>query len=351
MQLDNLHFIKSIDSNDALGVIGDSANQLKFDPVINQPAQHYSRPTSIVLSGMGGSCLAGLIVKNWLDHQYSLSVPMEISRDYQIPAYANANTLVICFSVSGNTEETVSSLHDALAKGCQVAVITSGGKLLDEAQDKGLPYIQLDKISQPRYGVPMHLKAIINLLADYQLIDDQPMNELNNAVHVVADLTRQLAPTVSYEQNIAKKLAWESVGKTALVYSSRLFYPLAYKWKTSFNESSKNTLWCNEFPEFNHNEFIGWTSHPIEKPFCVYTLRSNLDNPRINQRLDLTEQLLSGHRPSTHDVILPGNNLIEQFICGAVLGDFISIYLGILNGVNPTPVDLVERFKVELGKI
>ena len=161
---------------------------------------------------------------------------------------------------------------------------------------------------------------------------------------------QSLAPEVATEHNPAKKLALDCAGKTPLVYTSHLFSPLAYKWKTSFNENAKNIIWCNEFPEFNHNEFIGWTSHPIDKPFCVINLRSNLDNPRINRRLDLTDRLLSGFRPQAHNLVLVGQSYIEQVINGAILGDMASIYLALLNGVDPTPVALVEKFKQELVK-
>lgn len=350
MQLDNLDMIKKADPEQALSVIGNSAEQLNFAAtIINQSIQsHRSGIRNVVLSGMGGSCLAGLIAKNWLDHNYNFPVPFEVRRDYQLPSYVDHDSLVICVSVSGNTEETISSCHDAIAKKAHVAVIASGGKLLELAQQNSLPHIILDKISQPRYGVSMHLRAITAFLASYHLISQQPYNELASSYQVVQHLSEQLAADVSTDHNPAKQLALASVGKTVLVYSSRLFSPLAYKWKTSFNENAKNTVWCNEFPEFNHNEFIGWTSHPIDKPFAVMTLRSNLDNPRINRRFDLSEQLLSGHRPASHDIILTGNNYIEQVLCGAMLGDFTSIYLGLLNGVDPTPVGLVEKFKKQL---
>lgn len=347
MQLDNLEMVERADPENALGVIGDSAEQLKFDAIIT-PAIQPTTIENVVVSGMGGSCLAGLIAKNWLDHDYNLSIPFTVSRDYQVPAFVSKNSLVICVSVSGNTEETISSFHDAISKHAHVAVITSGGKLLELAKQSNIPHVQLAKISQPRYGVPMHLRALTAILADFNIISRDAYAELVGGYLSVSSFAKKLIPEVSTDRNQAKQLAEACIGKTVLVYSSRLFSPLAYKWKTSFNENAKNTVWCNEFPEFNHNEFIGWTSHPIEKPFAVFNLRSNLDNPRINKRLDLSERLLSGHRPAAHNIILAGNSYIEQVLCGAILGDFSSIYLGLINGVDPTPVGLVEKFKKEL---
>lgn len=349
MDLDNLDMIKQADHEDALGVIGEAAEQLKFQPTIQNLPVRRRKINNIILSGMGGSCLAGLIAKSWLNHDYNLSVPFEVARDYTTPAYVSKNTLVMCVSVSGNTEETISSLHDAMGKGAQVVVITTGGQLLQLAQQHKLPYVQIAKISQPRYGVPMHLRAIAAILAKYRVVDYQPLVELDKSHNCVKAFASSLSADIPTDHNPAKQLALATAGKTVLVYSSSLFYPLAYKWKTSYNENAKNTIWCNEFPEFNHNEFIGWTSHPIDKPFAVINLRSNLDNARINQRLELTEKLLSGHRPSAHNIVLTGDSYIQQVLCGAILGDISSIYLGLLNGVDPTPVELVERFKKELG--
>ena len=349
INLDNLDQISRQDREQSLKVICQSAGQLKFQPnIINLPRRR-PKIDNIVITGMGGSCLAGLMLKNWLDYSYNLAIPLEITRTYQVPSYVNKNSLVICVSVSGNTEETLSSCSDALAKQARVAIITSGGKLLDLATTKKLPYIKLDKISQPRYGVPMHLRALTALLAAYKITSKDPFTKLEQIFNSVDSFAKNLAPDIPLDHNPAKQLALDCAGKTVLVYSSSLFYPLAYKWKTSFNENAKNTLWCNEFPEFNHNEFIGWTSHPIEKPFAIINLRSNFDGPRINQRFDLTEKLLSGNRPAARNVILHGQSYIEQLLCGTIMGDIASIYLGLINGVDPTPVELVEKFKHELG--
>lgn len=349
MNLDNLDVIKQADHEDALSVIGSSAEQLKFQPTIKNLPVRRRKVNNIVLSGMGGSCLAGLIAKNWLNHDYNLSVPFEITRDYNVPAYVNKNTLVLCVSVSGNTEETISSLCDAIKKNAQIVIISTGGKLLELAKQYKLPYVEIVKISQPRYGVAMHLRTIASVLNKFKILDNRPFNELEKSYNCVRSFASSISVDTPTDHNPAKQLALFAAGKTVLVYSSSLFYPLAYKWKTSYNENAKNTVWCNEFPEFNHNEFIGWTSHPIEKPFAVVNLRSNLDSARINQRLELTEKLLSGHRPAAQNIVLNGNHYIQQVLCGAILGDISSIYLGLLNGVDPTPVELVEKFKKELG--
>ena len=107
--------------------------------------------------------------------------------------------------------------------------------------------------------------------------------------------------------------------------------------------------WWNQLPEFNHNEFIGWTSHPLEKPYAVIDLRSNLEHPRIQKRFEVSERLLSGRRPAPIVVAVQGQTILEQLIWTVALGDFVTIYSALLNGLSPTPVDLIEKFKKELG--
>ncbi|MCL2037488.1 bifunctional phosphoglucose/phosphomannose isomerase [Candidatus Saccharibacteria bacterium] len=346
--LEDLNVIRQRDPQDALGVIAEAANQAAWEAVLEQVGDDVFAPGQIVLAGMGGSALAGSIAKKWLDYQHDLSQSFEVVRDYTLPNYVNSDTLVICFSVSGNTEETLAALEDAQIKGAHVAIVASGGKLLEHAQEHNLPYVELAKISQPRYGVIMHLRAITKILAQHG-ITLNAYDEIADLVGPISDMVASVAVDVPTVENPAKQLALQCAGKTPIVYASSLFAPLAYKWKIGFNENAKNTSWMDEFPEFSHNEFMGWASHPIEKPFAIIDLRSQFDHPRIGKRFELTEKLLSGRRPATHEVWLRGDSVLGQMLTGIIMADFTSIYLGILNGVNPTPVELVEQLKKELA--
>ena len=261
-------------------------------------------------------------------------------------------TSSVAFSPDGNI-----TIGSTIALACRLHSIYNTGKA-DFVQ--GNPWYQvyvdyavkngiITQGQYTNYDAAATRRQFAAILAKYRVVNYQPLVELDKSHNCVKAFASSLSADIPTDHNPAKQLALATAGKTVLVYSSSLFYPLAYKWKTSYNENAKNTIWCNEFPEFNHNEFIGWTSHPIDKPFAVINLRSNLDNARINQRLELTEKLLSGHRPSAHNIVLTGDSYIQQVLCGAILGDISSIYLGLLNGVDPTPVELVERFKKELG--
>jgi len=345
--LDNNNVIAQRDPEGALKVIASQYEQARFDAQV-QSAEHDHRDiSSIIVTGMGGSALAALIVKVLLTKE--LSVPFEIIRGYNLPAYVNDHTLVIASSYSGNTEETLSAFEQAKEKGAQIGILASGGKLTDIAKSLDIAHVTLPSGAQPRMATIYNLRGLLALLENFGVIGRSWTNELTNLSGWLEEETAHWLPNVPTEQNYAKQLALEGIGKTPIFYGSPLTAPLAYKWKISWNETAKNVAFWNEFPEFNHNEFMGWTSHPVEKPFAVFDLVSSLDSARVAQRFELTDRLLSGKRPHAYAITLKGETLLAQLLWGAILADFTSTYAAVLNNVDPTPVALIERLKQELA--
>lgn len=341
--LDDLKYIHSRDSQDALGIAEKQWQQLKYKYQVSNI--NYQVIENVVWAGMGGSAWPALFINTWP----GLRVPFELVSRYELPQYVNQNTLVIVSSYSGNTEEILSALSDAENKKAQIAVIAAGGKLVEIAQAKNYPLFQVPSGLQPRMSSFYFYVAAAQLLTLTGLIEDEKHQELEKAADWLSSHVAKWRPDVPAVNNPAKKLAYELVGKTVIVYSGPLMAPAANKWKICINESAKNLSWWNQYSEFNHNEFIGWTSHPVDKPFAVVELRSNLEHPRIQKRFVISEKLLSGKRPAPQVVQPVGDNILEQLIWAANFGEFVSIYLAVLNGVNPTPVDLVEKLKKELG--
>lgn len=341
--LDDKTYITRFDSQNALAVAATEPAQLRFEAAVVNP-QAFS-PVNVVVTGMGGSALAAGMAKTWL----SLPVPFEVVKNYTLPQYVGKNTLVVASSYSGNTEETLSALADAEKRGARTAVLAAGGALLAVAKDKRYPHVQLPGDLQPRMAVVYNLNALIALLESFGLVQNKRAG-LGSVADWLSQAIAVWAPGVPTEQNLAKQLAEKAVGKTPVVYAGPLMAPVAYKWKISFNENAKNVAFWNELPEFNHNEFIGWSSHPVEKPFAVFDLVSSFENPRVLKRFDISDRLLSGKRPKAVRVDLQGETPLHHMLWGATLADFVSIYLAILNGVNPTPVDLIEKLKAELAR-
>jgi len=345
--LDDLKFIHQKDAQDALGIAEKQWQQLNYKFTVPELGDLGDGITNIVYAGMGGSALAALISASWPGYK----VPFEVKRDYNIPNYVNEKTLFIAASYSGNTEETLEAIAKAEAKNAKIVVIAGGGQLVEIAKAKGYPLAELPKAEQPRYAVLYNLKALLDLTqATGLLAEGDPEARLSEAADFLKNAVSAWLPTIPADQNPAKKLAMELAGKSPVIYAGPLLAPVAYKWKISFNENAKNVAWWNQYPEFNHNEFIGWGSHPVQKPYGVVDLRSNLEHPRVQKRFEVSERLLSGLRPAPNIVEVQGETLLQQIIWAMAYGDFVSIYLALLNNQNPAPVDLVEKFKKTLNE-
>lgn len=343
--LDDLKYIHQKDSQDALGIAERQSEQLletfTLDWNLAEPIHN------IVMAGMGGSALAGLLSTTWPGY----SVPFEIVRTYDIPKYVNRNTLFVASSYSGNTEETVSALQQAISVGAQIVVLAGGGALIDIAKEQGIPYMVLPKDGQPRFAVLYALKAYTTILEQAGIIETKDAEQtLQKTSEFLGQATNTWTATSPTAQNPAKQLALELAGSSPVIYAGPLLFPAAYKWKISFNENAKNVAWCNSYPEFNHNEFMGWTSHPVDKPYKIVDLRSDLEHSRVQKRFEVSERLLSGRRPAPEVVTVQGETILEQLLWTVAFGDFVSIYVALLNGLDPSPVDLIETFKRQLDE-
>jgi glucose/mannose-6-phosphate isomerase len=296
---------------------------------------------------MGGSALWALLSKTWPAYK----VPFEIWRKYDAPSYINSKTLMVISSYSGNTEETLSALESAENAGAHIVIAAGGGKLIEIAKQKNYPYTLLPESSQPRFAALNGLKSLVTILEKAGLVDTHDAEKTlhETSVFLKTEIANWL-PDVPTDKNPAKQLALEIAGTSPVIYAGPLLFPAAYKWKISFNENAKNIAWCNEIPEFSHNEFLGWTSHPVDKPYSVIDLRSTFEQPRVQKRFTVTERLLSGLRPHPHVVDAKGDTILEHLLYCVAFGDFVSLYTALLNGLNPTPVDLIEKMKKALDE-
>jgi glucose/mannose-6-phosphate isomerase len=342
--LDDLQYIHQRDSQDALGVANKEWQQLQH--VFQTNWQPENSINSVIVAGMGGSALGALIARSWL----RINKPFEIIRDYNLPEYAGRETLVIVSSYSGNTEESLSALGDAERRGCQIVVISSGGEEATIAEQKPYPLLRLPIGLQPRMAVYYDLAAITQLFVNAGICSPDKLRELHDAGEWLHGQSAGWYIDVPVKTNSAKSIAQELIGKSIVIYSGPRLYPAAYKWKISFNESAKHIAWVNQLPEFNHNEMIGWTKQPVDKPYVVIDLRSSLEHDRVQKRFTVTEQLLSGMRPEPIVVLVQGETILQQLVWATTLGDFISLYTALLGNIDPTPVDLIEKFKQTLAE-
>lgn len=346
--LDDGNVISQRDSQGALDIAAHLYTQAAFVPSLWN-ADHDGREiTAIVVMGMGGSALAADMARVLLQNQ--LNVPITVVRDYTLPKYVGYNTLVIVSSHGGNTEESVACLTEAIGRrhNPQIAVTATGGEMERIANLHDIMFAPMPHDTQPRMAVFYNLLSILAILEAFGLDTAQLMVEIRGSADWLQSESELWQKNVPTEQNYAKQLALIAVGKTPVFYAGPLMAPIAYKWKISWNENAKNLAFCGTYPEFNHNEFIGWTSHPVEKPFAVFDLWSDLEHTQVQKRFKLSDKLLSGKRPKANVVQIQGDTLVRQMLWGCILADFVSIYVAILNGVNPTKVELIEKLKKDL---
>lgn len=341
--LDDLKLIHERDPADALGVVEKQWQQLQHDFAVD--VSKFSGVQNIVLAGMGGSAWPAIYLQVW----GRPAVPFEIVRDYNLPDYVGPDTLFISSSYSGNTEETLSALAEAESRGAQIVVMAAGGKLADLAKQKGHTFLQIPGGIQPRMSSFFFLVGLTQLLEPLGLIPAGKRAELQTAGDWLKDQITTWGATVPADKNAAKQLTLELIGKSIVVYSGPKLFPAANKFKICLNENAKNVAWVNQYPEFNHNEFIGWSSHPADKPYAVVEIRSSLEHERVQKRFEVSERLLSGKRPAPEVITPLGETHLQQLLWTSNFCDFVSVYVAIANGVDPTPVGLVEKLKVELG--
>lgn len=343
--LDDLKYIHEKDSSDALGsaakmhellttcfeVVGDTKNV---------------KAKNIIFSAMGDSALAAMFVRVFP----GVSIPLEIVRDYSLPSYADSGSLVVLASYSGNTEEALSIYAAAKAKNCRLMVIAAGGKLLEMAQQDGLSFVKIPQGRHPRYAGLYVLRAFLDILSLLNLtVEKEYENILHTTYASLERLKSSWVPDRPTSQNSAKQLALELMGKSVVVYSGPLLYPAAYKWKIGINQNAKQLAWSGQLPEYSHNEMTGWTRQPIEKPYAIIELMSSFEHPRITKRFEVGDRLTSGMRPEAIKVLAEGDTIITQLLYAFILGEMTSLYLALLNGVDPTPLKLVDKFKEAMG--
>lgn len=346
--LDDLNVISQRDPQNALGVAAAQWEQAAYDAVVQQRLHDGRALHRVIVCGVGNAVLPAELVRVWLADR--LVVPIEIIRGYDLPHYADAGTLVVCCSYSGTTEEAVSCLIKARERAAQIGVLAGGGTLIDIAKKDSMAFVELPAGYNPRWSVIAMLRGLVALLVEFGITDQAAQDEIATTCDWLKKQSATWTPRISTAKNEAKQIALLAAGKTPVFYGGAVTGSLAYKWKMNWNETAKNVAFWSQYPESSHNDLVGWTSHPVEKPFAVIDLVSKYEHPQILKLFKTSDKLLSGKRPKAHTVTLKGDTLLRQLLWGCVLADVASIYAAIVNGVNPTLVQLAAKLEKELQK-
>ena len=309
----------------------------------------YGAVQHVVILGMGGSAIGGALLQGLVAGE--CAAPITIVRDYEPPAFVRGpDCLVIACSYSGNTEETLSALGQALDRGTRSVVVTTGGKLAALAQERNIPLVRFDYQSQPRAALGYSFTLLLGLFCQLGLVRDYSA-DLEEAIQVIEAWQAEIGPEVPTARNAAKSLAGRLADRLPVVYGAGFLAAVANRWKTQFNENGKHWAFFEVLPELHHNAVVGLgIPQTVRESVLVLMLRSNLDDPRVQVRWEVTQELLLRQRVAAETLRGRGESRLAQMLSLIHFDDYVSFYLAMLNGVDPTPVETIAFLKRRLAE-
>lgn len=302
-------------------------------------------PGGLIVAGVGGSGIGGALACAVLGDRASR--PIAVARDYGLPAWTTPDTTVLCASYSGGTEETLAAYEAAGAVGARRLVATTGGALAAAARADDVPVIPLPGGFQPRAAVGYMIVIALEVAA-LSGVGPSLHAEIDVAAAHSEALVSEWGPDGA-EDNLAKQLARGLHGTVPQIAGAGLTTPVAYRWKTQLNENAEVPAFASELPELDHNELVGWSGAAEVGRFGAVFLDDSDLHPRVRQRIELTRGLISATGAQTFRVESRGETRMERLVSLVLLGDLVSFYLAVLRGVDPTPVEPIERLKAALN--
>ena len=323
-------------------LIAGLSNQIRDAVSIGRAAKFNSTDKeikSIIVCGLGGSGIGGKIISLLLFDE--LKVPFLTTNDYSIPACIDEHTLVIASSYSGNTEETIYAVREAETRNAEIAVITSGGELLEMAKSKGWNYVVVPGGEQPRAMLAYSLVQQLYLLNRYNLINSTQIDLLNN----VPDFLDQQEISIQAE---AKRIADFIHKKSTIIYSGSNFEGVAVRFRQQLNENAKELCWHHVLPEMTHNELVGWAGGSDK--YAVLFFNTDFDHSRTGYRWTICKEIISKLTPSITEIKALGANKLSQNFYLIHLTDWVSYFLSVNKNVDPIEVNVIGHLKSEMAK-
>jgi len=296
-------------------------------------------PDRVVIAGLGGSGIGATIVQNYT--LYTSPVPVSVTKNYALPGYAGSKTLVIICSYSGDTEETVACLKEAVKKKASVVCVTSGGTIAQLAGKYQLDCILIPPGMPPRACLGYSLVQLLTVLHHFGLIKNNYRKDIRAAARLLDAEEKAIKTT-------AKKLAKKAVGKIPVIYVENDMEGVAVRWRQQINENGKMLCWHNTIPEMNHNELVGWRTE--RQDLFVIFLRNDTDFTRSQMRMEINKKMIKPYTTSIVECYSKGETYLEKALYLIHLGDWFSWYLAQEGGRDATEVRVIDYLKGALVK-
>lgn len=348
--LDDAENIKSIDRQEMLSLVGKLPDMMAEGWALSEKIDlpKAGKLNNLVIAGMGGSAISGDIVAIML--RYTADIPVFVNRNYGCPKFVGSGTLFIAVSYSGNTEETLSAFKEAIQKGARIVSISSGGELKELSKKNGIPLIEIPKGLPPRAALGYLLSAIMCVIQKSGAASLK--EDLDETKKLLKQLIRKYCASCGSRENEVKQMAIRLNGKTPVIFASEgTTYAAGLRWKTQLNENGKVTAILSVFPELDHNDIVNFSQlRQGEHKYSFVILRDQGDPERMKKRIEVTKSLISGNVGGIIEVWSQGESLLARIMSLIIYGDYLSVYLAALAGIDPTPVEIIEKLKKELSR-
>jgi glucose/mannose-6-phosphate isomerase len=339
----------AIEAVDRGGMLGDVlAQPLQLGDALWRTQSAEIRPHDLaggfVICGMGGSAIGGDLAKAALGDRATR--PITVVRGYALESWTAPESFVLCASYSGETEETLACFEAAGAAGAQRVVLTTGGTLAELARAEGVPVIGVPAGMQPRAAV---IYLTIGAMECAALCGAAPAlhSEIDMTTALLERLVEDWGPGAP-DDALPKRIACELQGRVPVIHGAGATVAVARRWHTQLNENAEAPAFWSELPEANHNEICGWQRGAELGPLAAVFLEDPDQHPRVGRRIELMcEEVERAGAPTT---VVParGESRLERVLAHVLLGDLVSVYLAVLEGIDPTPVEALERLKTSL---
>ena len=297
-------------------------------------------PADLVVCGMGGSAIGGDLAAAVIGDRALR--PLRTVRGYDLPPDVGPRTLVLASSYSGDTEETLACFEAAGEAGAPRVALTTGGRLAEAAREAGVPVIGVPSGMRPRAAV---VYSVVGALGCAAACGAAP--SLREEVEAGSELLRRLGEGAIGGRSQPEQLALSLHGRTPVFYGGGATAPVAYRWKTQVNENAKRPAFAAALPEADHNEICGW-ERPDE--LAAVFIEEPGQDPRLRRRMEATAEIVAEAGAPAHRVEAPGETPFERVMALVLLGDLVSIYLAVLDGMDPTPTAALDRLKEQVAQ-
>jgi len=315
----------------------EAAERLPLDSLSNR------RFKAVAIVGIGGSAIGGQLLQDWL--RGSTAIPIYVQRGSHLPGFIDDETLVFAVSYSGNTEETLTALMEALERKCPVIALTSGGRMQAISAERKLPLVSLPVGMRPRAALPNQFFSLATTMRRLGLAPE-PQEEVDEAFEVLEALRDDIAPEAPTSRNTAKQTALGLRGMVPFVFGPHPFEAVAYRIRTQLNENSKVPAASGSFPEAFHNAVMGCEGpEEVRRSICTLFIRDSKESPEIERKTDVFKRLLESGGGRVLEIRARGMGKLARMFSALYIGDYATAYLGLLYGFDPSSMDSITTLK------